>query len=99
SCHDINVDGDTVGCDGGCEYGNECRYDSDLNTSECQPVIVDAELRAYVAANMITNADFKDSTTTTPSFSVASLRNITSDKTIVGTFASLTDLGGIEHIV
>ncbi|GKT28083.1 Acidic leucine-rich nuclear phosphoprotein 32 like protein, partial [Aduncisulcus paluster] len=35
-----NGDG-TYGCSGGCEYGYECRYDSDLYSTSCQQVIVD----------------------------------------------------------
>ncbi|GKT31601.1 hypothetical protein ADUPG1_005998, partial [Aduncisulcus paluster] len=34
-----NVDG-TYGCSGGCEYGYECRYDSDSTSTLCQQVIV-----------------------------------------------------------
>ncbi|GKT32648.1 hypothetical protein ADUPG1_006747, partial [Aduncisulcus paluster] len=104
-----NGDG-TYGCSGGCEYGYECRYDSDSELSSCQQVIVDDNLHAYVA-DMFVDSDGQPDythrigkTEDDPSlFSVASLRTISTSTLSNDGFAlsnsdRFTLLDGIEHI-
>ncbi|GKT36833.1 hypothetical protein ADUPG1_009730, partial [Aduncisulcus paluster] len=106
-----NVDG-TYGCSGGCEYGQECRYDSDLNSTSCQQVIVDENLHDCVA-NMFgtdSNGDpiYTHRTDSTPSlFSVASLHTLESmldsetgesSPFITCSDSSVSDVSGVEHL-
>ncbi|GKT33094.1 hypothetical protein ADUPG1_007103, partial [Aduncisulcus paluster] len=111
-----NGDG-TFGCSGGCEYGYECRYlgdevigDDTSTTGECQQVIVDENLHAYVADMFVASdgqPDYSHRTEETeddPSlFSVASLRTISTSTLSNDGFAlsnsdRFTLLDGIEHV-
>ncbi|GKT35147.1 hypothetical protein ADUPG1_008365, partial [Aduncisulcus paluster] len=101
-----NADG-TFGCSGGCEYGQECRYDSDSTSTSCQQVIVDENLHAYVADMFVDSdgdPDYTHRTATSPSlFSVASLRILSASTLSNNGFAlSNSDrfslLDGIEYI-
>ncbi|GKT33340.1 hypothetical protein ADUPG1_002459, partial [Aduncisulcus paluster] len=103
-----NVDG-TYGCSGGCEYGYECRYDSDSTSTLCQQVIVDENLHTYVADMFVDSEDNPDDThrifaiDSTPSlFSVASLRTLSASTLSNDGFAlsnsdRFTLLDGLEH--
>ncbi|GKT35724.1 hypothetical protein ADUPG1_008824, partial [Aduncisulcus paluster] len=100
----------TTNCSGGCEYGYECRYlgDDDNGDSEasCQPVIVDDNLRQYIADNLINDSTHMDDSDSSiaPKFSVASLRNISYPAVIDFDGSALLDsdrvclLDGIEHL-
>ncbi|GKT23966.1 hypothetical protein ADUPG1_012596, partial [Aduncisulcus paluster] len=109
-----NEGGETYGCSGGCEYGYECRYDSDSELSSCQQVIVDDTLHAYVAELFVDSYGSEDYTHRTeetadiPSlFSVASLRILCSAPVqilINGTnldssSSKIQVLDGLEHIL
>ncbi|GKT26979.1 Acidic leucine-rich nuclear phosphoprotein 32 like protein, partial [Aduncisulcus paluster] len=76
-----NGDG-TFGCSGGCEYGQECRYDSTSTSTSCQQVIVDENLHACVAdmfVDSVGDPAYTHRTDSTPSlFSVASLKTLES---------------------
>ncbi|GKT35070.1 hypothetical protein ADUPG1_008303, partial [Aduncisulcus paluster] len=104
-----NGDG-TFGCSGGCEYGQECRYDSTLTSTSCQQVIVNESLHACVADMFVDsdgNADYEHRTDSTPSlFSVASLKTLESVDDGSGVYSPvlscptlhIVELTGIEHI-
>ncbi|GKT33531.1 hypothetical protein ADUPG1_007407, partial [Aduncisulcus paluster] len=105
----VNNDG-TFGCSGGCEYGQECRYDSAFNSTSCQQVIVDENLHACVVDSLFESDDTHviPATDTTPSyFSVASLKTIIPSYQIISEeylpklwcpYSSISDLSGIEHL-
>ncbi|GKT28826.1 hypothetical protein ADUPG1_000890, partial [Aduncisulcus paluster] len=103
-----NGDG-TYGCSGGCEYGYECRYDSESTSSSCQQVIVDENLHACVADMFGENTDhISDSSAYIPIFSVASLRTLESvldsetqqySPILKCNSVDITTLDGIEHLV
>ncbi|GKT24918.1 hypothetical protein ADUPG1_012881, partial [Aduncisulcus paluster] len=93
-------------CSGGCEYGYECRYDSDSDLSSCQQVIVDESLHACVAdmfVNSDGNADYEhrtepidDDSNHIPSlFSVASLKTLISSPSLsTGEYSHLLTCNG-----
>ncbi|GKT28357.1 hypothetical protein ADUPG1_000604, partial [Aduncisulcus paluster] len=113
----IQPDSSTTNCSGGCEYGYECRYlgdevigDDTFTTGECQQVIVDDNLHAYVA-DMFVDSDGQPDythrigkTEDDPSlFSVASLRiistsTLSNDGFPLSNSDRFTLLDGIEHI-
>ncbi|GKT33106.1 hypothetical protein ADUPG1_007113, partial [Aduncisulcus paluster] len=112
-CYSPDNNNGTFGCSGGCEYGQECRYDSTSTSTSCQQVIVDENLHDCVADMFGTDSngmpDYTHRTATSPSlFSVASLKTIIS--AVSGTTFSpmllynnsynpILDLAGVEHLV
>ncbi|GKT28305.1 hypothetical protein ADUPG1_004895, partial [Aduncisulcus paluster] len=105
-----NGDG-TFGCSGGCEYGQECRYDSTSTSTSCQQVIVDENLHACVAdmfVDSVGDPAYTHRTDSTPSlFSVASLKTLVSvainnqyypQIQYNDSSLPIDDLSGIEHL-
>ncbi|GKT14493.1 hypothetical protein ADUPG1_010498, partial [Aduncisulcus paluster] len=106
-----NGDG-TYGCSGGCEYGYECRYDSDLYSTSCQQVIVDENLHDCVADMFVDsdgNDDYSHRTNSTPSlFSVPSLKTLVTVEDEDGNISPIlicsssdcfvSNFSGIEHV-
>ncbi|GKT34894.1 hypothetical protein ADUPG1_008160, partial [Aduncisulcus paluster] len=83
-----------VNCLGGCAYGQECReVDAVSNQGECKDVVPDPSLHACVST-MILSDDKVSGTSTT--FSVASLKSITSHSL---TCDNVAKLNGIEHFL
>ncbi|GKT35059.1 hypothetical protein ADUPG1_002917, partial [Aduncisulcus paluster] len=108
-----NGDG-TFGCSGGCEYGQECRYDSTLTSTSCQQVIVDENLHACVSdmfVDSVGDPAYTHRTNSTPSlFSVASLKTLESALDIgtdeyspilscSNSTSPISVLSGLEHLV
>ncbi|GKT27627.1 hypothetical protein ADUPG1_013934, partial [Aduncisulcus paluster] len=99
-----NGDG-TFGCTGGCEYGQECRYDSTSNSTSCQQVIVD-DILHNVIYSLFGGSDLHCDTTD-QTFGVASLKTLISVEDEDGNvspeiYCNLGDLvsnfSGIEHV-
>ncbi|GKT37338.1 hypothetical protein ADUPG1_010142, partial [Aduncisulcus paluster] len=106
SCISPGNDDGTFGCSGGCEYGQECRYDSTSTSTSCQQVIVD-DILHDVIYSLFGGSDLHCDTTD-QTFSVASLKTLISAEDEDGNVSPeintnyLEDLvssfSGIEHV-
>ncbi|GKT28120.1 hypothetical protein ADUPG1_000439, partial [Aduncisulcus paluster] len=103
ACISLDNNDGTFGCSGGCEYGQECRYDSTSTSTLCQQVIVDENLHACVAdmfVDSVGDPDYLHRTEDVPSlFSVASLRNLSTSSILSCPGDDISTFNGIEHLI
>ncbi|GKT35041.1 hypothetical protein ADUPG1_008282, partial [Aduncisulcus paluster] len=98
-CYDTNVNqSNALSCPKGCQYGEECRLDANSGVTSCYPVIVDPDLRLYIATDLV-RSEFVGGTSSSPIITVAALHSVGSSEVVDGVFPTLSDISGIEHLI
>ncbi|GKT28669.1 hypothetical protein ADUPG1_000799, partial [Aduncisulcus paluster] len=83
-------------CSGGCEYGSECRVNSD-GTHGCASVVPDVGLHGCVSG-LIDAADKVSVGDGTYAFGVSSLKSIPASSSLTCSSSSVSSLVGLEHV-
>ncbi|GKT35134.1 hypothetical protein ADUPG1_002930, partial [Aduncisulcus paluster] len=83
-------------CSGGCEYGSECRVNSD-GTHGCASVVPDVGLHDCVS-DLIDAADKVSVGDGTYEFGVSSLKSIPASSSLTCSSSSVSSLVGLEHV-